>query len=150
MKKLTILLLAVFSLMGCVKTEYIERETGGTKVNRKIIDLQVNEADWTYSNQADNNYYFASFDIPEITKDVYDNGIVNLYVEYKNDDGSYTMALMPAVRHIEEFDSEGKQILYTATIDAEYSVGKVVVVYTASDFFKKTPGAYHFVLKMLW
>lgn len=149
MKKLTLLVLAVFSLMGCVKTQYIERETG-TKVNRKIIDLQVDPGDWIYSNLPDNNFYFASFDIPEITKDVYDNGIVNLYVEYQNNDGSYTMALMPAVRHMEEFDEGGNQILYTATLDAEYSVGKLVIIYTASDFFESRPDGYHFVLKMLW
>ena len=153
MRKLLTLCLVLIAMASCEENNYVTRPTTTTSpdnMSRRIIDLQVDERDWKYSNKPDNNYYFATFNIPELTKEVYDNGIISIYVEYQNPDGTYTMGLMPAVYHKEEFDQEGNQILYTLTLDAEYSVGQVTVIATSSDFFQQNPGSYHFVLKMLW
>ncbi len=146
MKKLLLISSILVVLVSCETTTYIERPVN---FNRKIIDIKVPATAWQYSNKADNNFYFAEISVPEITKDVYDNGIVAMYIEYSNSDGSMSLGAMPSVRH-KEYNKNGTWVGYTETIDYEYSVGKVVIYVTYSDFATTNPGDIYFLLKMLW
>lgn len=150
MKKLLLLLSILVLFASCERTVYIDRPVDRpVPANKKIIDIKVTSSDWRYSNQSDNNFYFAEISVPEITKNVYDNGIVSMYIEYANSDGSMSLGAMPSVRHKEE-NKNGVWHQYTETIDFEYSVGKVVVYLTYSDFAISQPNDVYFLLKMMW
>ncbi len=125
---------------------------------RKIIlDLQVDANEWQYSNAADNNYYYATFTIPDLNAEKYNNGQISVYREYDSGTVNATQTLLPAVRHKEYVSDEATNTLsfYTETIDYEYGIGTLTIFYTLSDFeyeedAKYAPGAMHFRLMMVW
>ncbi len=146
MKKILLISSLLILLVSCENTTYVER---ATDLSRKIIDIEIRSGDWKYTNNSKDNFYYAVVSIPEITKDVYDNGIVAMYVEYLYTDGTRALSPLPNVIH-KEYNDNGVWQTYTQTINYEYSVGEVVITLTYSDFVKGQPGDYHFLLKMLW
>lgn len=146
MKKILLISSLLILLVSCENTTYVERTTD---LSRKIIDIEIRSGDWKYTNNSKDNFYYAVVSIPEITKDVYDNGIVAMYVEYLYTDGTHALSPLPNVMH-KEYNDNGVWKTYTQTINYEYSVGEVVITLTYSDFAKEQPGDYYFLLKMLW
>ncbi len=123
----------------------------------KILDLEVTE--WTYSGDLSNNYFYADFNVPEITQTVYDLGMVQCYVEYNSGTEGRTQQLLPYTRHNEievaQTDSTTQWLFYTETIDYDYGIGTVRVYYTQSDFNYEldtafVPSAMRFRLVLLW
>ena len=107
-------------------------------VNVKIVDLSVSGNQWQYSGYDNNNYFMGTFDMPEITQDIYDNGLVQVYREYDTGTANAVQLLLPNTRHKEYSytDTEGNTQwgFYSETTDYEYGVGKLNVFFTASDF----------------
>ena len=102
-------------------------------VNYYNIPLVVNQNDWGYSNTKDslNNYFYATFNMPEITKDLYEHSNVMVYRVLDN----ANQTPLPQTRHNEYWDKKNNEILfYTETVDYEYSVGEMTIYYTVSDF----------------
>ncbi len=151
MKKLLLFMFAALTLVSC------EGPAGKDGfVNFKVIDLQINQSEWTYSNVDDNNYYIATFDMPEITPHIYDNGIVQVYREYNTGSNNAIQTLLPQTRHKEYLDENANAWgTFTETVDYEYGVGFMSIVYTASDFAYTEdatikPDAMHFRVVIQW
>ena len=127
-------------------------------VNFKIVDLSVNASQWQYSGLSNNNYFMASFDMPEITKDIYDNGLVQVYREYDTGTNNAVQLLLPSTRHIEySYEDSGNTLwgFYSETTDYEYGVGKLNVFFTVSDFDYEinttfVPEDMHFRVVIMW
>ncbi|MDD7528318.1 MAG: hypothetical protein PUK04_02465 [Bacteroidales bacterium] len=101
----------------------------------KIIDLKVDK--WQYSNAANNNYFYADFNVPELTAFIYDYGMTQCYIEYNSGTEDRIQQLLPISRHREESVTEGgetKWVFYTETIDYDYGIGNVRIYLTQSDF----------------
>lgn len=124
MKKAFILLSIAIFAISCT-TDFDD-----TKI--KTIELKVNSNEWVENVDKDgiNLYYSSTFNVPEITSRVYSEGIVNVYITYDN-----SQQILPFVRHYE--NKEG--VLWTRTVDFDYSVGDIKIYVTNSDFFKDTP-----------
>lgn len=101
-----------------------------------VINVDANQ--WEYSDYEDNNYFFAIVDMPEITRDVFREGLVKMYrvFDFKDEKLGTTQAEMPFSRHNEYKwgPAPDERALYTETVDYEYSVGSLTLFYTASDF----------------
>ena len=128
-------------------------------VNFKIIDLSASGSQWQYSNMNDNNYYIASFNMPEITQEIYDNGLVQVYREYDTGTDNAVQLLLPNTRHKEEaiVNDEGDTVwlFYSETTDYEYGIGKLNIFFTCSDFeYELTPTIVpedmHFRCVIMW
>lgn len=104
----------------------------------KTVVINVAANQWQYSDMDNNNYFFATVDMPEITKDVFKNGVVKMYRSYNIDAPGATQIELPYVRHNEYpyTDTYGQQQwgFYTETIDYQFGVGNLTIFYTASDF----------------
>ncbi len=155
MKKLLLFMLAALTLVSCEGPQGRPGQDGF--VNFKIIDLQINQSEWTYSNVADNNYYIATFDMPEITPYIYNNGVVQVYREYNTGSNNAIQTLLPQTRHNEYFDATANAWgTFTETVDYEYGVEFMSIVYTASDFAYTDnpanfrPDAMHFRVVIQW
>ena len=135
MKKLLFLLITVFALLSCKSNEPYALEY----THRRVINLQVDQSEWQYSNISNNNYFIAPFDMPEIDYNVYQNGTVQVYREWNPNSKNAAQMQLPFVRLHEEYvgdDNEGYQIWanYTESIDFEYGYQYLNITYTVSDF----------------
>ncbi len=163
-KTLSILILAMGVLASCTGPQGPAGRDGRDGkdglVNYKILDLSASGNQWQLSTLADNNFFQASFDMPEITKDIYDNGLVQVYREYDTGTANAVQLLLPNTRHKEEsfIDDNGETqwAYYSETTDYEYGVGKLNVFYTCSDFIyeystvKIVPEDMHFRVVIMW
>lgn len=102
-----------------------------------IVNLEAKASDWQLLSDQDgkNSYYAVSFNLPELTRDIYSSGAVMCYVSYDN-----AQQPLPSVLHKE--DNNGNR--WTETIDYEFSLEKLNIFFTASDFANVAPGGYRF------
>ena len=100
----------------------------------EAVILNVNASDWAYSDLRDNNYFYAEFDMPEITSTVFETGLVKMYRVYDFESADAVQMEMPFSRYYEE-EAEDGWIFYTESLDYEFGIGKVTIFYTLSDFF---------------
>jgi hypothetical protein len=134
MKKVFILYVLAVLLISCQK-KIVE--------DWRVVEIPVSTYDWVVSSDTDglNPFYSVSVNVPEITKDIYLNGLVQCY----RDMGS-GMTVLPSVRHYE--NPEGA--LWTQTIDYEYYIGGIDFYITNSDFFmEEYQGDMLFILHIL-
>lgn len=107
--------------------------TGGAGTLTNIVVNVPREA-WQYSGMPDNNYFFATVKMPEITSTVYKKGLVKMYRSYDIDNENSTQMELPYVRLNEYIYGDNQKGFYTETVDYEFGVGNMSIYYTASDF----------------
>ena len=163
MKKIFALLFAVGILASCTGPQGPQGPEGPVgpagSVNVKIIDLSASGSQWQYTNDNNNNYYMASFDMPEITQEIYDNGVVQVYREYDTGTANAVQLLLPNTRHKEyaftNDEGETQWAFFSETTDYEYGIGRLNVFFTASDFGYEddssiVPEDMHFRCVLMW
>lgn len=99
----------------------------------KLLDVDA----WQYSDDFNNNYFYAMFDVDELTPEAFDNGLVKMYRTFNWDSATDAYQIeMPYTRHKEAcVDVENdKWAFWTETVDYAFGPGWVTVYYTASDF----------------
>ena len=131
-------------LASCSKqAPVVQQDTKGIVSGFDIVLADVPMESWTYSDLDNNNYFVATVSMPEITEDVFDNGIVSVYRTYDYDSSNPVQIALPYVRVNEEYveytdgqtgEIEGEWVFYTETIDYEYSIGELSLYFRASDF----------------
>lgn len=135
MKRLIYGLLVVMAvaLTGCEGKPGKDGRDG--LVNYYNIPVQINRNEWSYTNYSDNNYFYATISMPEITGDLYQHSNVMVYREYDPGTASATQTPLPSTHHYEYFISEEEGWgIYTETVDYEFTVGKLTIFYTVNDF----------------
>lgn len=110
----------------------------------QTVLISVPQSHWQYSGLADNNFFYAEVEMPEINGTVFDKGVVKMYRAINFYESNASQIELPYVRHKEYLANEedGTWGFYTETIDYEYQVGKIYVYYTASDFDYEIDGGY--------
>lgn len=111
----------------------------GVATIRTVI-VNVPQNSWEYSYLDNSNYFSATVDIPEITEDAFEFGLVKMYRLYDYDK-SYAMQIeMPYIRAKEwspgDVDGDGYDDWYNyfEEVDYEIGIGGITIYYTASDF----------------
>lgn len=122
-----LLALSAFVLSSCQQKIITEHPVSS-------VLITVKQGDWNYSYQDNNNYFYASVDMPEITGHVFDKGIVKMYRVYDFKGSNPSQVEMPYVRLKETSIGGGNWAFYTETVDYEYTIGSLNIYYTASDF----------------
>lgn len=151
MKKITRLILLAFSML-CLLTSCIEKigpmgpmgpqgpQGQPGRDGAEVIDIvfiNVDTKDWDCTSDKDNNYYFATVDMPEITKEVFEGGIIKMYRVFDYDTSYPVQVEMPFTRHREEKvgPKEDDYVSWTETLDYEFGVGGMTIFFTTSDFY---------------
>lgn len=96
--------------------------------------MNVDQDGWVYTGIENNNYFWASFDMPEITEDVFDHGLIKIYRTYDYETDYPVQLELPQVRQAEYQISGDNWGFYTEVIDYEIAIGSVTIFYSASDF----------------
>lgn len=140
MKKLLLFSLLVVTMVSCTINED-EPDTYW-----KVVTVSVDESDWVRrtDNQGLNPYYTCTVNMPEITSFVYASGLVQAY--FVDGGLSGVQAPLPYVRHKQNTNN----VLWTTTIDSEYSVGEVSFFVTHSDFANVYPDDMSFRVVIMW
>lgn len=165
MKK-TIALLCIFmSLLSCEGPQGRPGRDGLVNYASLTYLVSANsstkEGRWTYSNMTDNNYFVAELTVPELTAQVYDNGIVQVNVEYDFGKPSAAQTALPCTIWREEYvndDNGGYYLSYADHYWCEYTVGKIYIYYQTSDFAYDngsgipvfTPSDTYFHIMLMW
>ncbi len=132
MKRLISLLSVIALLTSC--TFY---DTDSTDV----VHLSVNTHDWQVNLDPANSiplYYSYTFAMPEITAQLYEDGLVQTYMVF---DGA--QQALPYVQHFQGTDGITKWD-WTRTIDCRYAAGELTVFVTNSDFVNDLPESMNF------
>ena len=89
-----------------------------------------------YSNFDNNNYFYATIDMPEITREIYQHGNMMVYREYDQGTNNAVQTPLPYERKYEYLADEENDLwdFYSERVDYEYTVGKMTIFYTLSDF----------------
>lgn len=136
MKKLILLSITLLLMSACTTVEEPE-------LRMKVIDLTVKSTDWKayVDNNGINLYYSATFNMPEITNYIYQNGDVKC-----NLIASGAQSPLPSVRHYQNlYDYQ-----WTRTIDYDYTAGDMKVYVTRSDFYAQIPETMNFRVILTW
>jgi len=134
MKKTILTLLALaaglLTIASCTKTY----DTYVVGPELQTIIINVDQSHWAYSNLDNNNYFYSTVDMPEITKDVFNYGLIKMYRTYDFTSSNPSQIELPYVRHNEYQISGDNWGFYTETVDYEICLGQIIIYYTASDF----------------
>ena len=134
-----LLVTACLMAVGCTK-EYITQQYITQGMDMTLIDFTVKNSNWQirdvdYGND-DEGYFQAVLEVPEITRNVIEQGVVMVYRRF-NDGGSVIWTPLPAQRTEKTEDG----LYYTTFVDFEYSLGRVNIFVTATDLYAgATPG----------
>jgi len=132
MKKFCILFTMVLLLASCQ-----QENNNGIEMNTITFDV----SSWTTGIDADNNiYYSCVLDVPEITNAFYSNGTVMVYSVLSD-----AQAVLPYIRN---FRTNGG-VLWTRTVDYDFSPGKITVYVTNSDLVNEAPSPMSFRVALL-
>lgn len=99
-----------------------------------VVNFDVPQAAWQYSENKDNNYFFADVKMPELTEEVFDGSMVSVYRTFDYDSKNASQQVLPSVRMFEQTLSNGTTVYYTETIDYDYGIGWLRIYFTVSDF----------------
>lgn len=106
----------------------------------KTVIVNVPRKSWEYSYKDSNNYFYATVDIPEITEDAFDYGLVKMYRLFDYDKSTAAQVEMPYIRHNEwtpgDEDGDGYDdwYFYSEQVDYEIGIGYIFIRYSVSDF----------------
>lgn len=145
MKKFLLPLAAVLLMAsGCTKEyvtkQYVTEQKIIQGMDMSLIDFEVKSENWGLRGNADEGYFEAILEVPEITDEVIKKGLVLVYERLE--EGIWTP--LPAER-TERTIEDGKTINYTTFTDFEYQKGQVNVFVTTTDLYAGTkPGPKYF------
>ena len=144
--RLAILAATLFTMSSCVDFPGTEGPMGpqgpqgepgkdGLGVSKTIM-VKVPQTAWAYSDLDNNNYFIATADVPEITKNVLRYGLVKFYRVFNYDTKDETYIELPYILQCEyPIDAaNGQWGFYTEAVSAEFGQGIAKFIYTASDF----------------
>jgi len=129
MKKALLILAAMaMILVGC---------NNELSLQTKFYEVHVTDAGWI---PMDSMYHYAKLQMPQITQDVIDHGLVQVYRIIEQNDKVY-YAPLPAT--LTDFDDSGN--LVSTLIDYDYTLGEIYVYVTFSDLnVFENPGEHKF------
>lgn len=129
---------AALSLTACRK-EYITENIieGNEMYTTDPITVKANQ--WTVDE--DGGYFTVTLSVSAITRDVVDNGTIQVLRRLTDNSGNIYWTPLPVVRANEEVSDDGEVFNYSTYIDYEWGVGEVNIFVTATDFYTgENPG----------
>lgn len=106
----------------------------------RIFDYEIRNSNWSHTWQWTGDSYVCIISIPQLTRQVYDDGIVMVFHEW-NDNGTWRQQPLP--QSIPMIDGD---VLFTEHIDFDYFIGGIRIFFTISDFHYENwqPGTHFF------
>jgi len=138
--KLLILPLVALMLTSCYKEyvtkQYVTEQTIVQGMDMDLMDFHVDSDKWlpwnvTYGVPGE-GYFEAILDVPQITKEVVEQGVVHVYRVYNKDEEDIPLVFTPLPQTRTEKTEDGLHY-YTTVVDYEWQEGYVSIFVTAID-----------------
>ena len=126
------LLIGLVALMGLGMTGCTTNNEPSGKFHKKTIDLNVTADAWVWDNIM--NTYYCHFDLPELTRDIYNYAEVSVNREYNNGTSKAYQVALPETTYLTE-KVNNQDNFYQQHIDYAYGVGFVEITLTLSDYY---------------
>ena len=149
MKKLFFLLSVAFlTLASCEGPPGRDGFDGrdGAETYWFVQTYTISSDQWVLINGEDqlNSYFRAQRSIPELDRELYENGNVRCYM-FQNINGTEVQTPLPFTVPLGEEGNGGKDILWTETVSFDFSPGRVTFYVNYSDFVTRVrPGTITF------
>ena len=108
-KHIFLAVVCALTLVGCQNNET------DCYFHKKTINRTVRQSDWQFDDQG--KLFFCNFDVPEITRDVYDKGSWTVYREYNHNTPNAYQAAIPMNLFINDTLTEDAVVYYTQYIE---------------------------------
>ena len=116
----------LISLLALVAMCFTACEDRGPRVQRESVYMTVEQNEWKWDNEAEQ--FYAHFNVPEITANVYNYGNYCLYREYNT-------GTKDAYQVVQDSTGADVTIYYQQLVDYRVGVGFVEVQVTNSDYY---------------
>ena len=127
----------LISLLALVAMCFTACEDRGPRIQRESVYMTVDQNEWKWDK--DNLQFYAHFNVPEITANVYNYGNYCLYREYNTGAKDvYQVGLPQSIYLSEEVkydDGTTGFTYYQQLVDYRVGVGYVEIQVTNNDFF---------------
>lgn len=151
-KYATLFLLLLFLGYSC--SEDPVQQIDFQETQWKIVNITAKKGDWIWNNA--NSRYEAIYDLPELTKFIYESGAQLGYVFIGQQGIDEVQKMLPYVHtYYEGEDNQGNPVLYTETISCDYQLGSPSTVgfyIQASDLGRDDSllANYNFRILLIW
>ena len=125
-KHFLLALVCALALVGC------QNNGSDCYFHKQTINRTVRQSDWQFDNKG--KLFYCYFDVPEITRDIYDKGSWTVYREYNHNTSNAYQAALPMNLFINDTLTEDAVVYYTQYIDYRIGVGYVDIQLTNSDY----------------
>ena len=150
MKKLLVCILVAMTLVSSACRGKVgppgKNGKDGEVTYWKIIDFTikggVNGGDWELINGPDQigSYYRYIFDVPEITEEIYENGLIIAYYRYVDDHGDKVQSILPYTYYDIDVDGDGNEHPYSVQYSYDVMPGSIAFKLVFSDFYTAENG----------
>ena len=135
---LAVVLLSSACTKEYVTREYITEETNYYGTELTYVDIDVDSKEWRDMG----GYFKAEKKVDKITKDVFDNGQVQVSAYTFDSNNVMTWTPLPMIR-VSKLEDE--DFYFTTYTDYEWEVGYVYIYITTTDLYTgDKPGTYSF------
>jgi hypothetical protein len=135
MKKVLFSFLAVLFLFASCEGPPGRDGRDGRDTVRMIFDYEIRNSNWPLTWQWTGDAYVCVISIPQLTRQIYENGVVMVFHEWF--DGSIWRQ-QPLPQSIPQGNGVD---LWTEHLDFDYFIGGIRIFYSNSDFFyEMSPG----------
>ncbi len=124
----------MLAIVSCTEKKVYETNT---IYKSTTVSVEYVIESWEYTNYVnadglpyDNNFFFKTVDVPELTAEAVKKGNIHVYRVYKD-----YQACLPEVTHFEEVLEDNSWNYFTQTVNFIYGQGWMVFDVTHSDFF---------------
>lgn len=119
LKHAVVFLLVIFATYSC--SDDPVQPIDYQETQWKIVNITVKKADWKWDSKI--GRYDAIFNLPELTKFIYESGAQLGYVFIGTQGVDEVQKMLPYVHTYWEDDGEGGEIRYTETISCDFQFG---------------------------
>jgi len=103
----------------------------------KVFDFTVTRKAWELIGKPDEigSYYYYVFDVPELTRAIYDEGLIVCYYRFKDDFGDNVQAILPYTYYDIFVNKWEEEFPYSVQYSYDVTPGSIAFKVTFSDFY---------------
>ena len=131
---------------------------GGDPTYWKVIDFTVARRDWSLFSPGNEpneigSYYYYVFDVPELSRAIFDDGAIICYFRYRDELGYTVQTPLPYTYYDIIVNQWGEEFPYSVQFSYDVTPGSIAFKLVFSDFYtdeNEPPASCNFRLHLIY